>query len=76
MAEQRGVADIQREIEQARTTLAGAIDEIAYRVNPQRIRENVVRTLREKAQTPQGRAVVVGAGGLVLFLVVRRLRKH
>ena len=76
MAEQRGVADIQREIEQARTTLAGAIDEIAYRVNPQRLRENVVRTLREKAQTPQGRAVIAGAGGLVLFLVVRRLRKH
>ena len=76
MAEQRSVADIQREIEQARTTLAGAIDEIAYRVNPQRVRENVVRTLREKARSPQGRAVVAGAGGLVLFLVVRRLRKH
>jgi hypothetical protein len=76
VAEQRGVADIQREIEQARTTLAGAIDEIAYRVNPQRVRENVVRTLREKAQTPQGRAVIAGAGGLVLFLVVRRLRKR
>lgn len=76
MPEQRSVADIQREIEQARTTLAGAIDELAYRVNPHRVRENVIRAVREKAQSPQGKAAMASAGALVLFLVVRRLRKR
>lgn len=73
MAE-RGADDIQREIEQARVSLAGAVDQLAYRTNPKRVGESVKQTLIARAQSPQGRAVLAAAGALVLILVVRRVR--
>lgn len=76
MTDERSVADIQREIELARATLAGAVDELAYRLNPQRVRTNLQQTLRAKVQSSQGRAVIAGAGALLLLLVVRRVRRH
>lgn len=75
MAE-RGADEIQRDIEKARVTLASAVDQIAYRTNPKRVGANVKATLRDKAQTPQGKAVIGGAGALVLILIIRRVRKH
>lgn len=76
MAVERSADDIQRDIEQARAALAEAVDQLAYRTNPKRVSEKVKASLREKAQTPQGQAVLAGAGLLVLVLVVRRFRKH
>lgn len=73
---ERSAEQIQRDIEQSRVALATAIDQLAYRTNPRRVVDNVKQTLREKAQTPQGRAVIGAAGGLVLVLVIRRVRKH
>ena len=61
MAE-RDADAIQREIEQARVSLAGAVDQIAYRTNPKRVSENVKKTVVEKAQTPVGMAVIGGDG--------------
>lgn len=75
MAE-RSADDIQREIERARVRLAAAVDQLTYRTNPKRVVENTKATLRQRAQTPQGRAVIGAAGGLVLILIVRRIRKH
>jgi hypothetical protein len=73
---ERSADDIQREIEKSRAALAETVDELAFRTNPKRAVDNVKQTLRQKAQSPQGRAVIGVAGGLVLLLVVRRIAKH
>ncbi|MCW2495446.1 DUF3618 domain-containing protein [Jatrophihabitans sp.] len=75
MAE-RSADEIQRDIEQARVTLASSVDEITYRTNPKRVSEGVKATLIAKAKTPQGQAVLGGAGVLVLVVVVRRFRRR
>ena len=76
MAADREANEIQRDIEQARVSLASAVDQIAYRTNPKRVRDNVLATLKEKAQTPQGRAVLGGAGAVVLLLIIRRVKNR
>jgi hypothetical protein len=72
----RSADDIQRDIVAARSALAQTVDELAYRTNPKRVVENAKHSLREKAQTPQGQAVIAGAGVLLLIVVIRRFRKH
>jgi hypothetical protein len=72
----RSPEDIQREIEQARVTLADAVDQIAYRTSPKRLSEQVKQSLKEKAQSTQGRVVIGATGVLVVLLVVRRVRKR
>ncbi len=71
----RGPDEIQREIEQARVKLAGAVDQLAYQTSPKRVVENVKQSLKERAQSPRGRAVIGVAGGLVVVLVIRRIRR-
>lgn len=75
MAVERSAEDIQRDIEQSRVALAGAVDQLAYRTNPKRVMDNVKHALAEKAQSTQGRIVLGVAGGLVVVLIVRRVRK-
>ncbi len=67
---------VQRDIEQARVALAGAVDEIVYRTSPKRLIDEVKQTLIARAQTPQGKAVIGAAGLVVVVLIVRRVRKH
>ncbi len=76
MTDERSAEEIQRDIERSRVELAAAVDQLAYRTNPKRLAEKAKLTLREKAQTPQGRVVLGVAGVLVLVVVVRRIRKH
>jgi hypothetical protein len=76
VAGERSADEIQRDIEAARVSLAGAVDEIAYRTNPKRVGDSVKKTLREKAATPQGQAIIAGTGLVVVVLVVRRFRKR
>ena len=75
MAGERSADEIQREIEDARVALAGAVDEIAYRTNPKRVSQSLKESLLEKANSPQGRAIIAGTGVVVVFVVVRRFRK-
>ena len=75
MAE-RGADEIQREIEQARVKLAGAVDQLAYQTSPKRMVENVKQTLKERAESPQGRVVIGVTGGLVVVLIIRRIRRR
>lgn len=75
MAVERSAEDIQRDIEQSRVALAGAVDQLAYRTNPKRVMDNVKHALVERAQSTQGRIVLGVAGGLVVVLIVRRVRK-
>lgn len=72
----RTADQIQSDIVAARSALARTVDELAYRTNPKRVVDNAKRTLRAKARTPQGQAVIAGAGVLVLILLVKRFRRH
>ncbi|HZZ96426.1 MAG TPA: DUF3618 domain-containing protein [Jatrophihabitantaceae bacterium] len=72
----RSADDIQREIEQARVSLAHAVDQIAYRTSPKRLSEQAKQSLKDKAQSPQGKAVIGAAGALVVLLIIRRVRNR
>lgn len=76
MAGERTPDDIQRDIEQARASLAVAVDQLAYRTNPKRVAAGMKQTLKDKAKTPQGQAVIAGVGLLVVVAVVRRFRRR
>jgi hypothetical protein len=76
VAGERSADDIQREIEKSRAALASAIDQVAYRTSPKRLSEQLKQTLKTRAQSPQGRAVIGVAGSLVVVLVIRRIRKR
>jgi hypothetical protein len=75
VAGDRSADDIQRDIEASRAALAHAVDEIAYRTNPKRVVENTKSSLKAKAQTPEGKAVIYGVGAVVAILVLRKLFK-
>lgn len=74
MAANRTADDIQRDIEQARASLASTVDQLAERTSPKRIVRQTKQRLVEKAQTPTGKAVIGGAAAVVALLVVRRIR--
>ena len=76
MAGERNADDIQRDIEQSRAALAQAVDQLAYRTHPKRVTEQVKQSLREKAQSPQGKIIIGVTGGVVVLLVIKRFRKH
>jgi hypothetical protein len=76
VAGERSADEIQRDIENARVSLAAAVDQLAYRTNPRRLADNAKQALKDKAQTPQGKAVIGGAGALVVILIIRRIVKH
>jgi Protein of unknown function (DUF3618) len=73
---ERSAEEIQRDIEQARTALAGAVDQLAERTSPKRLVAQIKATVRQQAQTPAGKAVIGAAGALVVLLIIRRIRKH
>jgi hypothetical protein len=75
MADRTG-EQIQREIEQARASLAVTIDQLATRTSPKRLTEQAKQAARAKAQTPAGKAVIGGAGLLVALLIVRKIGKR
>ena len=69
---ERSPEEIQKDIERTRTALARSVDEIVYRTSPKRIRDQLL----EKANTTQGRIVIGVSGGVVVLLIVVRLRKR
>jgi hypothetical protein len=71
---ERTPQDVQRDIEQARDSLAEAVDQLTFRTNPKYVANNAKQSAIAKAQTPAGIAVIAGVGVLVLFLVIRRVR--
>jgi uncharacterized protein DUF3618 len=76
VAGERTAEDIQRDIEQARASLAVAVDQLADRTSPKRLADDIKQQLIARAKSPQGQAVIAGAGVLVVFLVVRRVRRR
>lgn len=73
MAE-RTAEEIQRDIEQARDALAGAVDQLAVRLNPRRLADDAKQNALAWAQTQQGRVVLGAAAALASLLVVGRIR--
>jgi hypothetical protein len=75
VATQRDASTIRAEIEQARDQLAVTVDQLADRLAPQRLVDDVKTTLKQKAMTPQGKAVLGGGGLLLSLLMIRNLRR-
>jgi F0F1-type ATP synthase membrane subunit b/b' len=75
VAAERSATEIRTEIEQARTQLAGAVDQLADRLAPKRLAGRAKQELRAKASTPAGKAVIGGGAVLLTLLVVRNLRR-
>jgi hypothetical protein len=76
VAGERSADEIQRDIEQARASLAVAVDQLAFRTNPKRLADGAKQSLISRAKTPQGKAVIGAAGLLVAIVIVRRFRKR
>ena len=76
MAGERSADEIQRDIEQARASLAVAVDQLADKTSPKRLAADVRGRLVERAKSPQGQAVIGAAGVVLVILVVRRVRKR
>ena len=75
MATQREASEIRTEIERARDQLASAVDQLADRLAPKRLVDDAKTTLKQKATTPQGKAVLAGTGLLLSVLMIRNLRR-
>ena len=75
MAGERSADEIQRDIEQARVTLAQSVDQIAVRTSPKRVANNVKQNMLAKARSPQGQAVLAGTGIVLVVVLVRRYRR-
>ncbi len=71
---ERSAEEIQGEIERARVQLAGAVDQLATRVSPKRAVDDVKTKITEFATSPAGKAVAGVVGGLVLVVVIRKIR--
>ncbi|MCP2320047.1 Protein of unknown function (DUF3618) [Nocardia amikacinitolerans] len=64
---------IEREIEAARTRLASTLDEIAVRADPQRIADDTKSIVVAKLNQPKVKYSLIGAGALVVGLVLVKL---
>jgi Protein of unknown function (DUF3618) len=71
---QRTAEDVQREIEQARASLAATVDQLAARASPKRLVADAKRSLVARARTTQGKAIIGGAAAVTVLLLVKRVR--
>jgi type VI protein secretion system component VasF len=71
----RDPESIQREIEQTRDALAGTLDQLADRYNPKAVASRGQAAAVARLRSPAGIAATGVTAGLVVLLVVRRIRK-
>ncbi|MDD7937898.1 DUF3618 domain-containing protein [Actinomycetospora rhizophila] len=64
---------IEKEIQQAREALAGALDELSERANPQRLSEQGKEMAAQKWADPRVKYAVYAAGALVGLIILRKL---
>lgn len=69
----RDTERIEREIEAARERLAGTLDEIAVRADPQRLAEGTKQLALAKVNEPKVKYTLIGAGVLVVGLVLYKI---
>jgi hypothetical protein len=65
---------IKQEIDQARDQLAATVDSLAERANPRRLADDLKARVIDFVKKPAVAASLAGAGALVVFVVVRRIR--
>ena len=58
MAADRSADEIEDEIKASSAALADAVEELVHRGSPKTLMASAKQSLREKAQTPQGKAVI------------------
>ncbi len=66
---------IKQDIDHARDQLALTVDSLAQRANPQRLADDLKRTLVGFVKKPVVAASLAGVGVLVVVIVVRRIRR-
>ena len=75
----RNIEDIQRDIERTRRQLAGTLDELAQRSNPQNFANEAKNAATDKLQDRNVQMVLGGVGaavvGLIAFSVFRSRRR-
>jgi hypothetical protein len=71
---QRSPEEIQREIEEARSSLATTVDQMAERTNPKRLADLAKQNVIAWTRTPKGKAVVGGTTLLITLLIAARVR--
>jgi hypothetical protein len=71
---QRSPEEIQREIEEARASLATTVDELAGRTNPKRLADLAKQNVINWTKTPKGRVVIGGTTLLVTLMIAARVR--
>ncbi|PXX59628.1 uncharacterized protein DUF3618 [Nocardia tenerifensis] len=64
---------IEQEIEAARTRLASTLDELAVRADPQRIASDSKQIVLRKLNEPKVKYSLIGAGALVVGLVLLKI---
>jgi hypothetical protein len=64
---------IEREIEQAREALASTLDQLSDKANPKRLADSASSSVRAKLEDPKVKYPIIGAGVLVVALLVRKL---
>ncbi|MCC3311453.1 DUF3618 domain-containing protein [Nocardia africana] len=69
----RDTEHIEREIEAARNRLAGTLDELAVRADPQRIADHTKKAVVAKVNEPKVKYSLIGAGALVGVLVLIKI---
>ncbi|BBY34892.1 hypothetical protein BST33_16980 [Mycolicibacter minnesotensis] len=67
---------IKKDIDQARDQLASTVDILADRANPRRLADRAKARAVEIVTQPAVLASLVGVGGLVLVLAIRRVRNR
>ncbi|RDI62755.1 DUF3618 domain-containing protein [Nocardia pseudobrasiliensis] len=69
----RDTERIERDIEAARNRLANTLDELAVRADPQRIADNTKQAVLAKVNEPKVKYSLIGAGVLVVAVVLFRV---
>lgn len=72
----RDPESIKRDIDQARDQLAVTVDSLAERANPQRLADDFKSAVIGFIKKPAVTAALAGAGVLVVFVVVRRIKRR
>jgi hypothetical protein len=75
VADNQSTADIEREIEQARTQLASSLDQLIERTSPKRLAATTKDNLVARATSPQGKKIIAASvAGVIAIIVLARVR--
>ncbi len=64
---------IEREIEQARAALASTLDQLGDKADPKKLVDSATTSVTAKLSQPKVKYPLIGAGVLVVALLVRKL---